>query len=294
VTPPLYNTRHTGDVLLALATALGDPVKAAFPWGDFREALESSVKGLYARAKPRILLEALDEPWYETFAAGKKWEWESPWKDADDFWNRALERGGWWDPDYPFAPRAHAFRTPSGRFEFFSTRLREALGERSPAPGTPGGGAERGDRFFLPHWEPPRFEADAERFPLHLNVYRPMALGRGTTPQAPYLQELAGPLLWEKWGSWVEIHPDTGHRLGITDGEVVWLESPAGRMKVRARLSAAAVPDVVNLPAGGGHTAGGRYASGRGVNPAVLLATGIDHLTGAAARGGSRVRIVRA
>jgi anaerobic selenocysteine-containing dehydrogenase len=293
-TAPLYDTRHTGDVLLALARALGDPFKAAFPWKDFRDVLEASVKDLYSRTKPKILLEALDEPWYETFARGKRWDWESPWKDADDFWKRVLERGGWWDPEYPFGAATHLSRTPSRRFEFFSTRLRDALSARPafsrPAASTGGAGE---DRLVLPHWEPPHFGSDAGRFPFHLNVYRPMALGGGTTAQAPYLQELANPLLWEKWGSWVEIHPASARRLGISDGEVVWLESPAGKVKVRARLTPAALPDVANLPMGGGHTAGGRYAKGRGVNSVLLQAREVVTLTGMPAWAATRVRIVK-
>jgi molybdopterin-containing oxidoreductase family iron-sulfur binding subunit len=104
---------------------------------------------------------------------------------------------------------------------------------------------------------------------------------------------LANPLLWEKWGSWVEIHPEAARRLGISDGQLVWLESPAGRVKIRARLSAAALPDVVNVPAAGGRTAGGRYAKGRGVNPALLLTREVDRLTGSEARAATRVRIVK-
>jgi anaerobic selenocysteine-containing dehydrogenase len=293
---PLYDTRHTGDVLLALAASLGGPFNAALPWKDFRELLEARVKDLYhiRRGNVRILLEALDEPWYETFARGKKWQWESPFKDPGDFWERVMERGGWWDPDYPFKEPARWFRTPSRRFEFFSARLRDAA--RAASSSSPLAVTQvnaGGDRFFLPQWEPPRFEGDVQQFPFYLIVYRPMALGEGTTTQAPYLQELASPLLWEKWDSWIEIHPESARRLGISDGEVVWVESPAGKVKVRARLSSATLPDVVTLPVGGGHTAGGRYAKGRGVNAAPLQAREVDRLTGIQARAATRVRILK-
>jgi anaerobic selenocysteine-containing dehydrogenase len=43
VIAPLYNTRHTGDVVLALAKAVGGTVAAAFPWVSFEECLQQTL-----------------------------------------------------------------------------------------------------------------------------------------------------------------------------------------------------------------------------------------------------------
>jgi anaerobic selenocysteine-containing dehydrogenase len=44
----------------------------------------------------------------------------------------------------------------------------------------------------------------------------------------------------------MEIHPDTAFSLGICDGDWVWVESPAARVKMRAKLFDGIMPDVVN------------------------------------------------
>lgn len=43
----------------------------------------------------------------------------------------------------------------------------------------------------------------------------------------------------------VEIHPDTANSLGIQDGDWVWIETPEGRVQMRARLFDGVAPDVV-------------------------------------------------
>jgi len=76
---PLYDTRNTGDVIIEFAKGLGGTVAKSFPWKDFQEALKEAIKGVFA--SKRGSLQA---------------------KDFDSFWNGLIERGGWWDPPYPF------------------------------------------------------------------------------------------------------------------------------------------------------------------------------------------------
>ena len=75
----------------------------------------------------------------------------------------------------------------------------------------------------------------------------------------------------EEWGSWLAIHPDTAKRLGIENRKEVWVESPAGRVRAKARYFPGIDPSTVAMPLGLGHTAMGRYALGVGVNPAALV-----------------------
>jgi anaerobic selenocysteine-containing dehydrogenase len=44
----------------------------------------------------------------------------------------------------------------------------------------------------------------------------------------------------------VEIHPDTGRSLGVGDGDWVWIETPAARVRMKARLWHGVAPDVVS------------------------------------------------
>ena len=55
----------------------------------------------------------------------------------------------------------------------------------------------------------------------------------------------------------------------------------------------AALPGVVSMAIGEGHTHYGRYASGRGANPLSILAPVWEDSAGALAFGATRVRIAR-
>ena len=305
VVKPFYDTRHTGDVLLALVGELGSPFQEAFPWPDFETLLKEQVRGIF-EARRGILAEALDEPWYETFK--RMGEWPTL-ETFEAFWKLLRERGGWWDPEYRFGQWERAFRTPSGRFEFFSQRLKAILeglakGEAARRGTRPANELERilqrlgiqarGDRVYLPHYEEPRFVGEAGEFPLHLNLYRPMALAGGPCAQQPFLQEIVGPHVHMKWDSWIEINPHTAKALGVADGDWVWVESPIGKLKVRAKLYPGAMPEVVNMPYRLGHTAFGRFARGKGVNPGRLTGREADSLGGSPARFATRVKVYKA
>jgi anaerobic selenocysteine-containing dehydrogenase len=110
----------------------------------------------------------------------------------------------------------------------------------------------------------------------------------------PHLHELYGLHVKQMWGNWVEINPETAHELGIEEWDKVWVESPAGKIRLPARLYEGARPDTVNIPAGLGHTAGGQWTEGIGANPEILVSSSyVDELSGLAARQGVRVKIYK-
>lgn len=47
VVAPLHDTRATGDVVLEAAHSLGDSMRAALPWDNFRHAIEARLRGLH-------------------------------------------------------------------------------------------------------------------------------------------------------------------------------------------------------------------------------------------------------
>jgi formylmethanofuran dehydrogenase subunit D len=87
----------------------------------------------------------------------------------------------------------------------------------------------------------------------------------------PWLQEVPDPMTTVMWNSWVEINPETAHELGLQNDDVVRITSEAGQLEAAVYLYPAIRPDTIAIPFGQGHTAYGRYAQGRGVNPADLL-----------------------
>lgn len=269
VVEPLYDTRHTGDVLLALAHAIGGNMDNLLPWLDFEELLHFRMQGL--------------------FEAGGSIQADS----FDAFWSELVERSVWFGAPYTFGQWEEVLTTPSGRFQFRLDRLGKALSELGVSAENLGLGVQ-GEALTLPHYEPPRYAGDAKEYPLHLIPYRVIADAGSRAPNAPLLWEMYGLHLKEMWHCWVELHPETAHRLGIRDGDRVWVESPQGRIRLKARLYEGGMPDAVNIPLGGGHTAGGRWASQvGGGNVAELVVPQTDSLAGTAAWCGTRVRIYK-
>lgn len=302
VVTPLYDTMHTGDVLIRIARAVGGPVAQAFPWSGFLDVLRDSVAGLYEARRGAIVEPFTRKPW--TALLEERGWWSSPERTFDEFWAQLQDKGGWWDPIYYFSQWDRIFQTPSGKYEFYSSVLQDVLEgqhggasqeEATRAPDLPSSPfAAGGDRSCLPHFEPPRFVGGSEQYPFHVNIIRLMPLMGGRNCNQPFLQEILDSRLHVRWDSWVEINPQAAEQHGIGDGDEVWLESPVGKIKVNARLNSGAMPNVINIPANLGHTAYGRWAKDIGVNPMHIAADEYDRIAGLSASGATRVRVYKA
>lgn len=104
----------------------------------------------------------------------------------------------------------------------------------------------------------------------HLLVY-PSPILAEAGANKPWLQETPDPMTTVMWNSWLEINPKTAKKLGLHNDDVVRVVSPYGAVEVSVYEYPAIRPDVVAIPFGQGHTAYGRYAENRGVNPADLF-----------------------
>jgi anaerobic selenocysteine-containing dehydrogenase len=238
---PRYGSRPAAQVILELAKAMGGDVAAALPWSDPGQALKEMLVGLHGAAHGELFSERFRREY--TRPEMRAWGWPADASiNRDEFIELAVKRGGWVDPRYSFGDYQSVLKTRSGKFE-----MPELL---SSAPavlaGQPG-------------------------YPLDLNFFQPMALMSAMGANLPYLQEVAGaPEDWP-WDSYIEINPATAAALGIEDGDWVIAVSPIAQVELQAHLYAGAMPNVVNIPLGQGHTALGHWASGRGVNPLKLL-----------------------
>lgn len=280
---PLYRTKATGDFLLALARSLGGEIQKAFPWNDFQEVMSYSLQGVFEARRGDIFGLQFDEAWTRLLQRGG---WSVPsYNTFEEFWKLLLEKGGWWDPVYDFGERDRIFRTPSGKFEFYSQGWKKLQSASS---------GEARKTSFLPHWEEPKKEGDEKVYPFHLHIFKTMALTGGRNTNQPWLQAIAGQHLFERWKTWAEINPETAKRMSISDGDRVWIESPWGKIRVTARLYKGTMPDVVNIPFGQGHSSGGRWSKGLGENPYRLLGDDLDPMTGYPVHGATRVKIYKA
>ena len=213
--------------------------------------------------------------------------WSPSYKTFEEFWNQLQEKGGWWDPIYDFKEWDRVFKTPSKKFEFHAQVL-GAAGSSQPRQ------RRSGNSSLFPHWEKADGPVDEKTYPLQLHIYRTMALTGSRNANQPWLEAIAGKHLFERWDTWVEINPETAARLGISDGERVWVESPKGKIRVKARLFQGVMPEVVSIPSGNGHRSGGRWAKGWGDNPYRLIGDDVDRLTGYPVSGSVTVKIYKA
>jgi len=113
----------------------------------------------------------------------------------------------------------------------------------------------------------------------------------GRHANLPWLQETPDPLTTIVWDSWMEIHPATAQRLGISEGDILEISSKTGSLKTQAYLFPGLQRDTVAIPIGQGHEAMGRYAKGAGVNPMKILEPVFEGSTGEIAMYATRVKI---
>jgi anaerobic selenocysteine-containing dehydrogenase/Fe-S-cluster-containing dehydrogenase component len=132
---------------------------------------------------------------------------------------------------------------------------------------------------------------DVSKGDFYLVTYLSPVLGDGRGANKPWLQELPDPVSKVLWSSWVELHPETGARLGIERGDIVEVTTPRGKVRAPAYLYLGIRPDTIGLAIGQGHAsvaklgdfepknhkAGdlqwgyGRYARGIGIRAQDLL-----------------------
>ena len=129
--------------------------------------------------------------------------------------------------------------------------------------------AGEGEFFLMPFVSPTLAEAGANK---------------------PWLQELPDSTTTVMWNTWVEINPETAHELGLEDDDVVKITSDAGVLELPVYRYPAIRPDTIAIPFGQGHTAYGRYAENRGVNPTDLISQHFNE-AGDLAFAGMKVKI---
>ena len=153
--------------------------------------------------------------------------------------------GGLWGEPVEFKPKTE-FKTSSKKIELYSTAL------------------EKNGYDPLPHWQPPRAKLTNE-YPLHLLIYR--------KPWERLTQNQNDPILAEfSPENEVMVHPDAASKLGIANGDYVWIESELGKIKVKAHLTQGIRPDCIAVDHGFGHWSKGlSVAYGRGANDGDLV-----------------------
>ncbi len=201
-------------------------------------------------------------------------------------WRDFLAKGVWVGPEYQYRKYDRIFNTPSKRFEFSSGNLETLFvknGKRRER--------QRDDRH---RYDEVRFLGEKESYPLILHPYQPLMAFEHGSQNYPWAQEIYLPLHGRGWDTPVEINSETAHRLGIRDGDEIWVESPFSRIKARAKCSEGLHPEVIAIPSGQGHYAYGRWQKGIGVNPHELIGVDFDRISGQSSYFNTRVKVYKA
>jgi len=285
VVEPLYDTRNSGDVLIELAHRIGGSLNESFPWQNSEAYLKALISGVAELRNGSFKASGIN-----------------------DFWEILKGKGVWFGGPYRFGEWNNVLRTPSGKFEFFSQTLKRRIDQIASEGGktrdvllTDLGVQARSDEAFMPHFEPPSFAGDSEQYPFYLNTFKTMMHAEGRGGNQPWLQDSFGVQLTMCWEPWLSINPDAARKLGIRDGDLVWIESPVGKIKIKAKLHPGMPPEVVSIPFEYGHEAYGRWANRKNGNPnqitgnpnQITSSRMFDRLGGSSSLYGTRVNVYK-
>lgn len=148
------------------------------------------------------------------------------------------------------------FFTPSGKIELYSKQFQAKGFDPNPVYTEPEEMADGGYDFFLVAWK------QAEH--THTRTFN-----------NTWLMEMKpdNPLL---------VNSAAAKKLGLKDGDEVWIESRVAKAKSRVQLTEGIHPEVVGLHHGYGHTALGKIAKGKGTDDGQFCAGKADPASGQA------------
>jgi anaerobic selenocysteine-containing dehydrogenase len=214
-------------------------------------------------------------------------------------WQRLKTGGLWFRPSSGPKAGEALFKTPSGKFEFYSTGIERALAALAEgdtlrsAMDRLGIGADKDDAC-LPHFEDALSGREKEKYPLLLVPYDLINVSGHWLPDPHFLKKTLLDNQLKENDSFAEMNPRTAVSLRLKQGDRVFIESERGKIPARVNLSEGAMPGVVFLPLGFGHTAYDEYQQGQGVNPNRIIEPGRDPLSGHLIWWRTRVRVSKA
>jgi len=153
--------------------------------------------------------------------------------DFDSFWDRTLERGVLERSDAP----AGDATAPVADWHAAAAAIRE---------------------------DSQRAAAAADRYELAL--YESVAMRDGQNANNPWLLELPDPITKVTWGNVAMLAPATASKLGVQDGDVVALTTPAGKLEAPVFIQPGQHPRTVSIALGFGRRQVGRAGNDVGVN----------------------------
>jgi anaerobic selenocysteine-containing dehydrogenase len=253
---------------------IGQPVvEPRWDTRDPGDVLIETAKALGANAAAALPFENMEAAVKESFRSVHTLSGAAVDADFEAFFKEAVAAGGWWNPPQSASPGSEQRAEGTGQTTI-SRRVNFVMPAQPIAART--------------------FAGDAGQMPFLLHLYPSAAFADGRAAHLPWLQEMPDPMTTVMWGSWVEINPETAHKLEIHEGDVLTITSPQGSIELPAFLYPGLRPDVIAIPVGQGHTQFGRYAENRGANPLRISVSAPDPASGAVVQGNVRVSVAKA
>jgi anaerobic selenocysteine-containing dehydrogenase len=287
VVEPSYDTRNCGDTVIELSKAIGESVGSAFPWESFEDVLKERTKGLYEAGGGLVSFDPAAPAWKrQTPGSGSK----SGYKSFDDMWEKLAAGGLWYRPVGQARDWAGLFKTPSGQFEFYSQLIDQAIHRASAKDMRI---EARGDEACMAHYAAPQAGADSSAYPLTMLPYEMINLASGWIPSPPFLYKTIFETQLLKDLSFAAVNPKTAAKYGLKQGDLVAVQSPAGEVQARIDLFEGAMPGIVYMPLGFGHTGYDEFLKGKGVNPNAIVQAGEDPVSGYPVWWNTPVKLVK-
>ena len=266
VIKPRDQCRPFEDTVINLAKKTGSSVARNFPWAGFKELLLDRLEGLFAQKRGSVFTSPYEES--ELRLLEERGWWQSEHESYSSFLKDLMEKGGWLDPVYHFGERSFLYQNSSRKFEFFSSLDLKNMG--------------------------PRFSGDPDQYPFFLYLYDLPFTSDDNGENMPWFQEALGFRFKSEWEAWVELNPQTAREYLIRDNEIIWVESPTGRIKARAKIFPGIMPRVIGLPLGKAEETPGMKKSKKRDHPLALIGEDYDEMTGMPSRFSTRVKIYKA
>ena len=145
----------------------------------------------------------------------------------------------------------------------------------------------------MPHYEELKSRADEKEYPLLLLPIELINLASGWIGNPPFLNKTLSDHQLRKDDLFVEVNPKTASQYRLKEGSKAIIRSPKGELRVRIHLFHGAMPDVIFIPFGLGHTDYDKYLKGKGVNPNEIIDQVEDPLSGQPVWWNTRVKLIR-
>lgn len=184
---PIYATRNSGDVIIQLANAIEGSVASAFPWGNYEDVIKERVRGLFDAGGGLMSYDGSVPVWkLQKEGSASTLNYAS----FEEMWKKIRSEGLWFKPPHLNKNLEQFFNTPTGKFEFFSSRIERAVHTYSKKASEESalenlGITARGDTVFMPHYEKLKSDVDRSAYPLLMIPYEMINLTSNWVPPPP-------------------------------------------------------------------------------------------------------------